>query len=232
VTSALTTLILNDLRLQWRYGIHAAYGVVVLFYVLAFAFGGAAMPDWLAGGLIYSDPSVLGFFFLGGLMMLEKSEGVRAALAVSPATALDYLAAKTTTLTALALAAVIAMGLARSGPVNWPLLIISVALTSIFFVAIGTAIALRFKTVNSYLIGSAGLLTPFILPAIAAFIDPMPAALGLVPTIAQARLTLMALGFGSGNGIEITLMLAVMTASAIVALVWSRRALQVELGRK
>ncbi|WP_196260938.1 hypothetical protein [Pelagibacterium limicola] len=225
-------LILNDMRLQWRYGIHAAYSVVILLYCLAFAFGGRMVPDWLVGALIYSDPSVLGYFFLGGVMLLEKGEGVRAALAVAPVSAQDYLLGKVVTLTTIALVAVLAMGLAKSGPVNWLVLLLAVALTSIFFVALGAVIALHFKTVNGYLLGSAGLLTPIILPAAAAFLGPMPPILGLVPTIAQPRLVLVSLGFGTASAVDIIFMLAVCAASATGAFLWARDRLASELGRK
>ena len=50
------------------------------------------LPDWAAAFIIFTDPAALGFFFLGALMMLERSEGVRTALATTPLSLLDYLA--------------------------------------------------------------------------------------------------------------------------------------------
>ena len=230
--SALPTLLLHDLRLQYRYGIHAAYGTVIALYGAFLVFAGPYIPDWAVGLLIFSDPSALGFFFLGGLALLEKGEGVRAALAISPVSARAYLAAKALTLTALALAAVVVLGLAKSGPVNWPLLLAGVALTSVFYIGIGVPIALRFKTVNGYLLGSALFLAPVIIPAGLAFLDPLPMALLAYPPVTQFRLTLVALGYGSAGTLELILMLACASIAAAAALLFAHHALQSELGRK
>ena len=55
---------------------------------------GPHLPAWAPAFIIFTDPAALGFFFLGALMMLERSEGVRTALAVTPLSAADYLTAK------------------------------------------------------------------------------------------------------------------------------------------
>lgn len=230
--NTLPALLANDLRLQYRYGVHAAYGAVIALYVLLFIAAGPLLPGWAVALLVYSDPSALGFFFLGGLMLLEKGEGVRAALAVAPVTARDYLLAKCATLTALALVAVAGLGLAAPTPPSWPLLLISVALTSICFIGLGAAIALRFRTVNAYLIGSAALLTPVLLPAGLALIDPLPLPMALIPPVAQFRLTLVAFGHAGATPGELALMLAVVLAAAGGALVFAERTLRRELGRK
>ena len=77
-------LLRHDARLQWRYGIYAAYGVVLAFYVALLVSGRQRLPAWVPGVIIFTDPAALGFYFLGALMMLERAEGVRTALAVSP----------------------------------------------------------------------------------------------------------------------------------------------------
>ncbi|MEX0627377.1 MAG: hypothetical protein WD230_01970, partial [Cucumibacter sp.] len=148
MTSRLAKLIVHDARLQRRYHIYAAYAVVVGLYMAVFHFAGDALPVWVVAVVIASDPSVLGFFFLGGLMLLEKAEMARMALAMTPVSAGDYLIAKTVTLTAIALVAVTLLGIVSPHPLNWPLYLGSVALVSIEFVGIGAAFALRFRTVT------------------------------------------------------------------------------------
>lgn len=230
--STVAVLFRHDLRLQYRYRIHAAYGVVVALYAVTLMAAGPLMPDWLVALLIYSDPSALGFFFLGGLMLLEKGEGARAALAISPASAWAYLVSKTATLTGLALIAVAVLGVAKPGPVHWPLLLVAVALTSVFNVALGVGLALRFRTVSGYLLGSAALLLPLFLPALAALIDPMPIGLALVPPVAQFRLVLVSLGAVTAGPGDTALMIAIAAFAAGMAAMLGARLLAVELGRK
>ena len=81
-------------------------------YVAVLIALGPRLPSAAVAFIIFSDPAALGFFFLGGLMMLERSEGVRPALAVTPLRIADYLGAKALTLTLVALCASLALYLA------------------------------------------------------------------------------------------------------------------------
>ena len=230
MTSNLAVLVLHDARLQLRYGIFAAYAVVVAIYVGVLLSVGPHLPQWAPAFIIFTDPAALGFFFLGGLMMLERSEGVRTALATTPLSMIDYLAAKTLTLTGLALLACIALYLAH-GTGNAALLLGTVALTSFQYVGIGVPIALRFKTVSGYLMGSTGFLTPVIAPAFLALLEPFPLWLTAIPSVSQFRLMLVATGAATAAPAELAIMLAISIASAAGALWIARRALTREFGR-
>jgi len=232
MTARLATLVVHDARLQFRYGVYAAYAVVVLFYGAVLYLGGAILPRWLLALTIATDPSVVGFFFLGGLMLLEKAEAARMALAMAPVSAGEYLAAKTTTLTAVALVAVVMLGLVIPGGVDWPVYLAATVTVSVQFVGIGALFALRFKTVTGYLIGSAGLMLPVVLPGFVAFLDPMPVALTVLPFAATLRLFMVALGAAAAELWEIGVMLAVAVAYAAAGVWIGIRALQKELGVK
>lgn len=225
-------LIAHDARLQRRYYIWAAYGVVVALYAAFLYFGGAAVPAWSAALVIASDPAVLGFFFLGGLMLLEKAEAARMALAMTPVSAFDYLAAKTVTLTAIALIAVVALGLLMRFSINWPVYLATVVLVSVEFIGLGAAMALRFKTVSGYLIMSGGLLLPLVLPGGLAFIEPMPGWAIALPFAAPMRLLLVSLGGAEAWAGEIAAMLAVTALYAAAGFGIGIIELQKEFGRK
>lgn len=221
----------HDARLQYRYGIYAAYAFVVGFYVLALTLGRGILPHWAVALIVYTDPAAVGFFFLGALMMLEKAEGVRVALATSPADAAGYLGGKTLTLTAVALAACIVLLVVHRAAPHPVLLLASVALTSIAFLGIGVPIALAFRTVNGYLVGSSSFLTPLIGPAFLALLDPMPVWLGIWPPVAQLRLILIAMGYAGSAPLELTFYLGVAAIAAIVAMAFAHRVLARELGK-
>ena len=231
MTTPFPTLLFNETRLQYRYGIYAAYGFVMAFYVFILVWGGAYLPPTFIAFVIYSDPAVLGFFFLGALMMLEKAEGVRLALSVTPIASRDYFLAKALPLTLLGLVAVGALGLLVHGRPDFPILMASVFVTSLFYIGIAVPIALHFRTVTSYLIGSSGLLLPVIVPAILAFMDPMPVWAMLVPTAAQLRLIMIGVGAGTEVPNAVMLMLASSTLGAIAAIWTGLRRLDRELAR-
>jgi fluoroquinolone transport system permease protein len=228
--SHLGVLVRHETRLLYRYGIYAAYAVVVAVYVGILLTAPDQLPDWAAAFIIFSDPAALGFFFLGALMMLERSEGTRVALATTPLSHMDYLWAKMLTLTGLALVACGALFLAH-GSGNPALLFLTVALTSFQFIGIGVPIALRFRTVSGYLMGSAGFLTPVIAPAFLALLDPFPLWLAVIPSVSQFRLMLIATDAAIAGPLDLIVMLAVSFAAALLGIWIARRALAEEFGR-
>jgi fluoroquinolone transport system permease protein len=208
MSSRLATLVAHDARLQYRYGIYAAYAFVVAFYCAVLVWAGRWLPEWATAVIIFTDPAALGFFFLGALMMLEKSERVRTALAVAPISASQYFLSKLITLTGMSLIACAVLLAVLHRPADPALLLVSVALTCMQYVGIGVPIALRFRTVNGYLVGSAGFLAPLIAPGFLALLDDMPGWLAIVPAVSQLRLMLVATGAAEATMGEVALMLA------------------------
>lgn len=231
MANRLVTLMRHDARLQWRYGIYIAYAFVIGFYVLMLIQLGNYLPGWMPALVIFTDPSVLGFFFLGALMMLEKAENTRNALAVAPLSAANYFWSKTITLTVIALIAALVMAPFVHGDVNWLLLVAAVTLTSVQFIGVAVPAALHFKTVTGYLIGSAGFLTPVIGPGFIALLDPMPFWATLIPAASQFKLILVATGTHGASTLEISLMLLVSAVVAIAATLWALNVLGKEIGR-
>ena len=224
------TLVGHDARLQYRYGIYIAYAFVLAFYLAVLVGAGQFLPAWLPAFIVFTDPAALGFFFLGALMMLEKSEGVRAALAITPIGPGDYLIGKVATLTTMATLSSALLVFVHGAP-NPPLILVTVVLTSMMYVGIGVPIALRFRTVNGYLIGSSGFLTPIIAPGFVALVDPTPVWTLVLPATSQFKLMLVATGAGTASPGEIAFMLAVCTIAAAGGLWLAYRALITELGR-
>lgn len=226
----LLTLVRHDARLQYRYGIYIAYAFVLAFYIAVLLGAGPYLPVWVPAFIVFTDPAALGFFFLGALMMLEKSEGVRSALAVAPLGASDYLAGKVITLTGMATLSSALLIFVHGAP-NPVLMLVTVVQTSMMYVGIGVPIALRFKTVNGYLIGSSGFLIPIIAPGFVALIDPTPVWVLVLPAAAQFKLMLVATGAGTASMGEIVFMLVVCAIAAAGGLWLAYRALITELGR-
>ena len=230
-TGRVSALLINDIKLQQRNGIYYAYAFVLLAYISLLYFLGSYFPSWALGILIYSDPAVLGFFFLGALMMLEKSEGTRIAFAVTPVRAFDYYLAKLISLTGVSLVSVILIGLFAHDHINWPLYLTTVTIISATFVSFGFPIALYFRTATSYLMGAALILTPILLPMILALLEPFPALAILIPPASQLRLILISVGTFNANFLEIGAMLVVSVSTFVLSMVMALSSLKKEFAQ-
>ncbi len=228
MNSPLAALIRNDLVLQFRNGIHYAFAFVLAIYVGALVFLAPYIPPWALGVMIYSDPSVLGFFFLGALLMLEKSEGTRLALAITPMPATAYFWSKALTLTALALLGAALIALFSQTQTNWFIYLGAVMLTSLAFIGLGFPVALKFRTVTGYLMGASGVLLPVLLPMFLALVDPLPLWAMLYPPAAQLRLILVGLGAHDATLPELAILFGVSLLASILFIHLALRALAKE----
>jgi fluoroquinolone transport system permease protein len=190
----------RDLRLQWRQGFWLAYGLVCLSYVLVLQLfasepAGPGLRGLLTKLVVFSDPSVLGFFFIGGLMLLERSEGTLHGGFASPLRVEEWMLAKLGSLTLLAVVASFAIALPLCGSCVRPLwLLAAIVPTSTCFVLVGIVAGTRFSTVNRYLLGGGLLSMPLLLPMLAPLGIWDTPAFDLLPS--GAALTLLDVGLG------------------------------------
>lgn len=224
-------LLRHDLRLESAYGILAAYAFVIISYLVILLVFRDIIPNWLIAVIIYTDPTVLGFFFLGGLMMLEKSENTREALTITPVSALEYILSKFTSLTLVALCAVALLGYIANAQ-NLLLLLVSVIPASLFFVCLGILVARKMKTVTGYLIGSIPVITPIVLPMFLPFTAYYATWMNIIPSTGQFWLMLVALGTVSATVTEIALTLVAISLFSGLLLWLANRSLQQEFGQK
>lgn len=141
----------GDLRFQLRHGIHTAYALVVVFYALLLANAPAGMRPVATVLVLFSDTSVVGFFFIGGILLLERRQGITSALFVTPLRADEYLTAKLASLTLLAVLASALLMLVAGVPMRgFGTGLLGVALSSVFFILVGVIVAARSETVNGY----------------------------------------------------------------------------------
>jgi len=87
-------LIKSDLRFILKYGIAFIYIAFTLIYsgVLSVISGNARQITAVI--LIYTDPAAMGLFFMGAFILLEKSQRVNCAVAVTPVTITEYIISK------------------------------------------------------------------------------------------------------------------------------------------
>ncbi|MTI60251.1 MAG: hypothetical protein FH762_09795 [Firmicutes bacterium] len=145
----------GDIILQIKYGFYGVYVVLVLFYIFILKFLSIKLSTFLLPLIIFSDPALLGFYFIGGLILLEKDENTLDYLIVTPLRIREYLISKMVSLTVLGLLASVIIVIFSYGTIfNWLLLLSGIVLTSFFYVLIGFVAVARFNTVNDYIFSS------------------------------------------------------------------------------
>ena len=133
----LLALIKGDLKLQFRYGFYTVYAVVTVLYLLILSQIPAQNREIAVSFIIYTDPALLGFYFIGGLILLEKDEKTLDCLVSTPIRIKEYLISKQVSLTILAILSSSVIVLFFYG-VNFSylLLLSGIILTFCFFVLI------------------------------------------------------------------------------------------------
>ena len=145
----------GDIILQIKYGFYGVYVVLILFYIFILKFLSIKLSTFLLPLIIFTDPALLGFYFIGGLILLEKDENTLDYLLVTPLRIREYLISKMVSLTVLALLASVIIVIFSYGTIfNWLLLLSGIVLTSFFYVLIGFVAVARFNTVNDYIFSS------------------------------------------------------------------------------
>ena len=92
----------SDIKFQLKHGFYGIYAVVSIIYLIVLSFLPNEYLKYVLPTLIYSDPSGLGLFFFGGIVMLEKMQGIINYIVVTPLTTREYILSKVISLTLLA----------------------------------------------------------------------------------------------------------------------------------
>lgn len=157
----------GDVYLQIKYGFYFVYAVITLLYIVMLKQLPYEALVIIIPFFIFSDPGVLGFYFIGGLVLLERGEGVLEYLVATPLRIKEYLISKMISLTTISLLSSMIIEIFSYGlNINYPLLIIGVILTSFLFILIGFIAVAKFPTINQYLLSSILYVTILCLPLV------------------------------------------------------------------
>ncbi|MBY2476639.1 ABC transporter permease [Clostridioides difficile] len=147
----LKNLILGDVKFQFKYGFYFLYIILSLIYICIINVFPTFMREKIAIIMIYSDPAAMGLFFMGAIVLLEKSQRVLNSLAVSPVKVSEYILSKVISLGIIS--SIVAMFIAIS--VNLDNIIISIIGTffsSIIFSLIGLIVASKVSSLNKFIV--------------------------------------------------------------------------------
>lgn len=189
-------LFLFDVRFQFRHGFYLAYALVSIVYISLLLLVPTSYLEKISILIIFTDPSVLGFFFVGGLVLLEKDQSIFNTLFVTPIRIHHYLISKILSLTLLAIvSSSFIFIIIHQFHIHYLPFLLAVLLSSILFTLIGVLLAARVDSVNMFLYTSPLLVIILYLPLLHFFNLNDSILFFLLPT--QAVLILLEGAFGN-----------------------------------
>ena len=147
--------LVTDFRLQYRNGFyHAVVFVVAVIALAVWRFPGLDL-DWLLPVLVLANLPINTFYFIAGLVLLEKGEGTLDVQVVTPLRTAEYLTSKAVTLTVVSLLenTALVVLLARLDFQALPL-VAGIALASVLCCLIGFVLIARYDSINEYIFPS------------------------------------------------------------------------------
>ncbi|MEA4982420.1 MAG: hypothetical protein VB066_06845 [Paludibacter sp.] len=180
-----------DMRFQMKQGFYLVYVMITIMYLIILSFLPQKILSFAMPLVVFSDPSVLGLFFIGGILMLEKIQGVLTVLVVSPLRTIEYILSKVISLALVSVLVAFAItGFSSYEDVNWLLLFLSTILTSGIFTMCGIMINAGCQSVNQYMLKTIPYMLLFVLPCFSLIGFPYSWLFTLVPSVAALRLML------------------------------------------
>jgi fluoroquinolone transport system permease protein len=151
----LLSTILLDLKLQFRNGFYYASAFVAVIFILL----ASQIPDVDFGRwwpvIILQNLVINSFYFMSGLVLLEKSEGTLEAQVITPLRKSEYMLSKIVTLGILALVETLLIVALVSGfDFNWLLLILGVLFLMAIYTLCGFIVVARYDSINEFLLPS------------------------------------------------------------------------------
>ena len=215
-------LILADLKFQSKYGFYFLYAVLSVVYIIILFALPASWRKNVASVLIFSDPSALGLFFMGAIILLEKSQRVTCALAVSPVSAAEYVWSKVIALGVVSVTVAVVLA-AFAGSRHMGMILAGTLLSSILFTLLGIIIATRITSLNQFLIATIPVEIVGFIPTMLYFLMGADKRFGWYPP--NACIDLIAGRMPAGIGIIITIVFMLVlfvTARKSVEKMWMR----------
>lgn len=161
----LKSLFLLDMRFQAKHGFYFLYVVLTVIYAVALLAVPESWKEKTAIILIFSDPASMGLFFMGAIVLLEKSQHTPCAFAVSPVRPMEYIIAKVSSLSAVSLvvAAILAL-IARVD--NLHIVLLGTVISNVIFTLLGIIIATKIISLNQFILWTVPIEIVCFVPAI------------------------------------------------------------------
>ena len=150
----LIKLIKNDLMFLVKYRIAFLYVVFTLLYLgILFAIP-STWRDTAGILMIFSDPAAMGLFFMGAIVLFEKSQRVLNTIAITPVNPYIYVLSKLFAIGIISLIVALILGFASGVIKNILFFTISIFLCSCLFSSLGLIISANATTLNDFILSA------------------------------------------------------------------------------
>lgn len=144
-------LIKGDIVFQIKYGFYFLYAVFTFLYAFILFVLPEQWQTTIASLMIFSDPAAMGLFFMGGIVLFEKSQRVLNSLAVSPIHITEYILSKMISFAVIS--ELVAMILAiLSHHQNLFIVFIGTLLSSFIFSLLGMIVSTQIHSLNQFIL--------------------------------------------------------------------------------
>ncbi|HOV80569.1 MAG TPA: ABC transporter permease [Bacillota bacterium] len=182
------SLLRGDIRIQYKYGFYFLYMFFTILYIgLLLAFP-EAWREKAAILMIFSDPAAMGLYFMGAIVLFEKSERVLDSIAVSPARTYEYTLSKLFSIGVISVVVGFAIGFFSNAVNITTHLIMGIFLCSCLFSAVGLVIAVKSISLNGFIISTVPAQLLINIPAVAWLFGWKPGWLLLHPGVSMMEL--------------------------------------------
>lgn len=153
ITMRFLNNIKNDIQFQIKYGFYFLYAFFSIIYIGVLIITPLEYKNIVASLIILTDPAMLGVFFIGGIWLLEKGEGLHHFWNVSPLRPLEYILSKAISLAILStISSNLIILIGMRSRINFGVLSLSVFIGAVAFNLIGLMIASYARSVNHYML--------------------------------------------------------------------------------
>ncbi|MCE1252350.1 MAG: ABC transporter permease [Anaerolineae bacterium] len=154
-----------EVILQFRNGFYYATAFILAFWVVLYTQLHLPNLSDYVPGLLVSNLEITTFYFIGGLVMLEKGEGSLEARLVSPLRSGEYLIVKVLALSILVLVENLIVAALFSGlSFNIVPVALALVLAGAIFSLYGFLTVIRYDSINEYMLPSVLFTIPLLLP--------------------------------------------------------------------
>ena len=185
----------NDMHYQMKYGFYFLYAFISAVYVAVLLIIPDEYKKTAASIIILTDPTMLGLFFIGGIWLLEKREGLHGFCVISPLCPIEYILSKAVSLSIVStLSALLIVLFGIREAFNFFVISFSVFIGSMIFTIIGMITASYARSVNQYVLIASPPAVFLTLPGILAAFGVSYIPLEIVPGTALWRMIAYSLG--------------------------------------
>lgn len=195
------TALINDIHYQAKYGFYLMYLIFSILYTAALFLCPQEYRKTAASLIVLTDPAMLGSFFIGGIWLLEKGEGLHKYISILPLSGTAYIFSKAVSLAIIStLSADLIVLIGLRIPINFFVLSTGIFTGSMIFTTTGLMIASCSRSVNHYMLLVSPLEVFVTLPPVLAVFGITHPVLNLTPGMALWHLICNSVGM-SGTSI-------------------------------